>query len=106
MFHFENAISNYNLTLRIDKRIVTDINYLDSTEIKARLVPIYNSSKILKAVKDQNSNSLNFDGSIILNYYPRWFPESYAKMYKTLFQEIKHVPNFRMSIKNTADTTR
>ena len=103
LFHFENILSNYDLTLKVEKKIGQDLDY---QEIKVRLIPIHNSINVMKAVGPDTNGEISFEGSTILNYYPRWFPESFTKMHSNLIQDNTRIPNIKIEIQNRGEKDR
>jgi len=99
LYHFDKLISNHDLTLKVEKKTALES---DLEEITVQLIPLHNLINVIKASSDRQGG-LMFEGSAILNYYPRWFPESYAKIHSTLIDENVINPNFRIEIHNIGE---
>ena len=95
LFHEDSVASNYDLTLILDKG-TEDQN--DTEKIAVKLVPIHDSSNILRSINNNDSSSIEFEGSTILNYYPRWFPESFIKIHPTLVQDRENIESPKIEI--------
>ena len=96
-------LSSYDLTLKLEKKIGQET---DSQEIMVRLIPVHNSTNVMKAVGRDANNEISFEGSAILNYYPRWFPESYVKMHSNLIQDEEDIPSIKIKIENQDEKDR
>ena len=89
LVHSEDTISNYDLTMILEKS--TRMIRIPKKSIEVKLVPIHNSSDALRSIENSNSNVIEFKGSTVLNYYPRWFPESFTKLHSTITQERENI---------------
>ena len=45
----------------------------------------------MRSTENSNSNVIEFKGSTVLNYYPRWFPESFTKLHSTITRERENI---------------
>ena len=73
---------DYNLTLQVNKTTVGFNGESTSEELKIKLYPIQKVQLIDDIVhqkKERNSQgtTITFEGNLVGNYYPRWYPEHY-----------------------------
>ncbi|HLN33655.1 MAG TPA: hypothetical protein VK250_00075 [Nitrososphaeraceae archaeon] len=84
VFPMDNfRLLDYNLTLRINKTRVGFNGESTSEEMKIKLYPIQKVQLIDDIVhqkKEHNSQNttITFEGNLLGNYYPRWYPEHYS----------------------------
>ena len=105
LVHSEDTISNYDLTMILEKS-TSDDQDPEKEHIKVKLVPIHNSSDALRSIENSNSNVIEFKGSTVLNYYPRWFPESFTKLHSTVTQERENIQTPVIEILNNHNNDR
>ncbi|HKQ22548.1 MAG TPA: hypothetical protein VJS91_10945, partial [Nitrososphaeraceae archaeon] len=76
LYHKSDLISSsYDLTLEVNKLFGYGEIRSEIEEMKIKLEPLSESTEIIRARYIQESSEINFDGTKICCYYPRWFPE-------------------------------